>query len=266
LAEYDLPDGPRQLFEAVREPLAAHLGGEQHFRLGSGTALAMRWAHRHSTDVDLFTDSESYKRLWQQRDAFKRAGTPKVFAVRRWNTKIVLPGGGEVTLFTSSPQTDDPRSDDTVAGTRVPLETNAEILAKKLWGQMLDSEQLLARDFYDFAVARRHDPAAVNAAIDHIDVSDLRQLKRELETLPDKWINRSGQRPLTARRPLGPTTVPVGHPLRFAKHASAAARAQQSGLPRNPALEIKRANSRMGTELYTWVSKVALRCYIRYTV
>ncbi|MDE3261198.1 MAG: hypothetical protein OYL41_04345 [Acidobacteriota bacterium] len=112
-----------------------------------------------------------------------------MLAVHRWNTRIVLQGGGEVTLFTSGPQTGDPRSGDTVAGTRVPLETDAEILAKKLWGRMLDSGQLLARDLYDFAVARRHDPAAVKAAIEHIDVSDLRQLKRELETFPEKWLN-----------------------------------------------------------------------------
>lgn len=201
MAEYDLPEGPRQLFEAVHEPLAEHLGGEHRFRLGGGTALAMRWAHRHSTDVDLFTDQEAYTRLWKCRDAFKRdieasAGTPQVLAVRRWNTRIVLQHGGEVTLFTSGAQTEEPRSPDTIAGTRVPLETNAEILAKKLWGRMLDSEQLLARDLYDFAVASRHDPGAVKAAMSHIDVSDLQQLKRELEALPRKWLHRTGQRPL----------------------------------------------------------------------
>ena len=201
MAEYALPDGPRQLFEAVRAPLAENIGGEPRFRLGGGTALAMRWAHRHSTDVDLFTDRGSYRRLWQRRDAFKRAvvksaGTPEVLAVRRWNTKIVLQGGGEITLFTSGPQTDEPRSPDTVAGTKVSLETNAEILAKKLWGRMLDSEQLLARDLYDFAVAHRHDPVAVKTAIENIDVSDLQQLKRELEVLPEGWVHRRGSRPL----------------------------------------------------------------------
>lgn len=201
MAEYPLPNGPRQLFEAVRAPLAEHIGGEHRFRLGGGTALAMRWAHRHSTDVDLFTDRGSYKRLWQRRDAFKpavveSAGPTEVLAVRRWNTKIVLLEGGEVTLFTSAPQTDEPRSTDTIAGTKVPLETNAEILAKKLWGRMLDSEQLLLRDLYDFAVAHHHDPNAADAALQHIDVSDLQQLKRELETLPQGWRHRSGQRPL----------------------------------------------------------------------
>ena len=201
MAELRLPEGPAELFEAVRQTIGEHLGGEHHMRLGGGTALAARWAHRHSTDVDLFTDAESYKRLWERREAFKRAierraGPAEVLAVRRWNTKIVVQGGGEITLFTSEPQTDRPRSDDAVRGTRVPLETNAEILAKKLWGRMLDSNALLARDLYDFAVARHHDPGAVKAAMKDIDVSDLQQLKRELESLPEGWMHRIRQRPL----------------------------------------------------------------------
>ena len=200
MAEYDLPRGPAELLETIREAFGEHLGGDQHMRLGGGTALAARWAHRHSTDVELFTDQESYVRLWERRDAFRRAieqraGPAEVLTVLRWNTKIVL-RGGEITLFTSLPATAEPRSEDTVRGTRVPLETNAEILAKKLAGRMLDSEKLVVRDLYDFAVARHHDPAAVKTAMTHIDVSDLRQLGHELKSLPDGWMRRSDQRPL----------------------------------------------------------------------
>lgn len=200
MAEYDLPPGPAELFEAVREAFGEHLDGEQHMRLGGGTALALRWAHRHSTDVDLFTDQESYSRLWERRDAFRRtikhrAGPAEVLTVLRWNTKIIL-RGGEVTLFTSPPWTDEPRSVDTVRGTRVPLETNAEILVKKLAGRMLDSQRLLARDLYDFAVARHLDSAAVKAAMKNTDVSDLKQLKRELQSLPEGWMQRTDQRAL----------------------------------------------------------------------
>ena len=58
MAEYDLPTGPAELFEAVRRPLARAFGGEDNIRFGGGTALAARWAHRHSTDMDLFVDSD----------------------------------------------------------------------------------------------------------------------------------------------------------------------------------------------------------------
>ena len=33
MAEYDLPAGPAELFEAVRDVFGEHLGGEQHMRL-----------------------------------------------------------------------------------------------------------------------------------------------------------------------------------------------------------------------------------------
>lgn len=199
MAEYDLPAGPAGLLGAVREAFGEHLGGEHRMSLGGGTALAARWGHRHSTDVDLFTDQESYTRLWQRRDAFRRAvaqrARPRELSVRRWNTKIVLQEG-EITLFTNPPLTDQPRSSDTVRGTSVPLETSAEILAKKLGGRMLDMGQLLARDLYDFAVARHHDPAAVQNAVKNIDPSDLKQLKRELDALPKDWARSPRQRPL----------------------------------------------------------------------
>ena len=201
MAEYDLPEGPAELFEAVRETVGEYLGGEHHMRIGGGTALAARWAHRHSTDVDLFTSGEPYTRLHSQREAFvrdpgRRAGPVDAIHVRRWNAKILLTGGGEVTLFTSRSMTDQARSDDTVRGTNVPLESNAEILAKKLAGRMLESGQLLARDLYDFAAARHHDPGAVKTALRDIDISDLGQLKQELETLPKGWMHSGRQRPL----------------------------------------------------------------------
>ena len=67
MAEYDLPTGPAELFAAVRGTIGDHLGGERHMLLGGGTALAMRWAHRHSTDVDLFTSTEAFGRLFARR-------------------------------------------------------------------------------------------------------------------------------------------------------------------------------------------------------
>ena len=133
-----LQTDPRQLFEAVREPLAEHLGGEHHFRLGGGTALAMRWGgHRHSTDVDLFTDGAAYARLYEQRASFERElerrGIPlAAVRLRSRNLKILLLDS-EVTLFSGGPMIPGlPPSGDTVRGTHVPLEGTAEILARIL--------------------------------------------------------------------------------------------------------------------------------------
>ena len=61
MPELDLPRGPRELFHAVHKPLARAFGGEDNIRFGGGTALAARWAHRHSVDVDLFVEREPYR-------------------------------------------------------------------------------------------------------------------------------------------------------------------------------------------------------------
>ena len=37
---------------------ARAFGGEANIRFGGGTALAARWAHRHSVGVDLFVEPE----------------------------------------------------------------------------------------------------------------------------------------------------------------------------------------------------------------
>ena len=126
MAELRLPEGPAELFEAVRETIGKYLGGEHHMRLGGGTALAARWAHRHSTDVDLFTSTKPYIHLHARREAFvdeieRRAGPLDMIRVRPLNAKILLPGGGEVTLFTSPVLTGLARSGDTVRGTNVPI-------------------------------------------------------------------------------------------------------------------------------------------------
>ena len=63
MAELRLPPGPDELLAAIRKPLAYHLGGEHHLTLGGGTALAMRWAHRSSIDLDFTADYAINDRL-----------------------------------------------------------------------------------------------------------------------------------------------------------------------------------------------------------
>lgn len=72
MAEYHLPEGPAELLETARRTIGKYLGGEHHLRLGGGTALAARWGHRHSTDVDLFVTPKAFKGLFENRDAFRR--------------------------------------------------------------------------------------------------------------------------------------------------------------------------------------------------
>ncbi|MDE0248103.1 MAG: nucleotidyl transferase AbiEii/AbiGii toxin family protein [Gammaproteobacteria bacterium] len=201
MAEYDLPSGPAELFEAVRHTLGVHVGGQRNMRLGGGTALAARWAHRHSTDVDLFISADHYQRLFDNRDSFQRDAERHLSA-----SAVVIEEGlvalfvrqpdqlGEITLATTPAMTPVPHSFDTVRGTDVALETNAEILAKKLRYRMVLRQQLVPRDLYDIAVARDRDPAALRQALGVIDSFSLQEMYTHLDSLPERWMANHRQR------------------------------------------------------------------------
>lgn len=178
MAEYDLPTGPAELFRAVRCPLAHAFGGEDNIRFGGGTALAARWAHRHSTDVDLFVDSDRY--LHFQRNTGGRftldltATAPVIrLAIGRDDTYIRFRGlDGHVTVNPGA-LTPEPRSLDTVRGTRLPLETTNEILGKKLVFRMAQRRTILSQDVYDIAWANRRDSAELAKAFRAVRRSEL---------------------------------------------------------------------------------------------
>ena len=182
MAELSLPPGPRELMEAVRAPLARAFGGENHLRLGGGTALAARWHHRHSTDVDIFVESEPYRQFhWNTGGQFSldltAAAPVDRLIIGRDGAYISFqarPGHVSVAPVRGLPH--DPRSADTVEGTDVPLETTAEILAKKLCFRMAQDKELLPRDLYDIAFARDRAPSALQTALDALRPRELAEL------------------------------------------------------------------------------------------
>ena len=209
MAEYDLPAGPAELFETVRGTLGEYLGGQHHMRLGGGTALAARWAHRHSTDVDLFIGTAPYERLFTERLSFRdhvqrHLGAHAVdvdsgLATIHFRQNEQL---GEVTLATSPPLTRLPTSSDTVRNTPVHLEATSEILAKKLHYRMFLQGRLLPRDLYDLAIASQHEPGSLHSALRAVDTSDLREIQAQLHSLPDRWLANHRQqliRPASSR-------------------------------------------------------------------
>ena len=158
--------------------------------LGGGTALAARWAHRHSADVRLFTDSRPYSRLFRNHLQFSAdlEGVPggvQLSGVGPGYTIIHLERG-EITLLVTSFLTARPISGDTARGTRVSLETNAEILAKKLHHR-LNVPQFVPRDLYDIAVARRLDPTALDTALAAFPAGALEDVRENLALLGRDW-------------------------------------------------------------------------------
>lgn len=197
MAELDLPDGPAELLRAIRKPLAHHLGGEHHIRLGGGTALAARWGHRHSTDIDLFVDSEPYAELYRNSQQFctnieRHTGAVEQLGVGPGYTLIAL-RHGEITVLTTPSLTRQPISSDTVRGTRIAVESTAEILAKKLAHRMSVYHIFVPRDLYDIAVARHFDPEALDTAIATIPPPNLDDIRQQLGLLSPSWADAHPQ-------------------------------------------------------------------------
>lgn len=191
MAELDLPRGPRELLEAVREPLADQLGGEQNIRLGGGTALAARWAHRHSTDVDLFVEPDPYMELYRNYQRFSKAVERHTSNVEHVGVglgyTLIMLREGEITVVSTPSLTSQGISSDTVRGTSISLETNAEILAKKLAHRVAHYHIFVPRDLYDIAAARRLDPEALDTALATIPPPSLDDVRKHLDLLPHDW-------------------------------------------------------------------------------
>ena len=120
MAELDIPPGPRELFQAIHGPLARAFGGEENIRFGGGTALAARWAHRRSVDVDLFVEADPYRHFhWNTGGRFildlTASESVERIAIGRDGAAITLHGRpGHVSIAPARGLPHDPRSTDSV--------------------------------------------------------------------------------------------------------------------------------------------------------
>ena len=187
-----LPDEAQRIFVLAHAALSETLSDDEYF-LGGGTALAARWQHRDSTDIDLFMSPETYFRLVDE---------PQRFQDR---FESLAGGSGAMTNLLSGHVADDRAhsrfgltegiidivgrrpilpggslSLDVVKGTGVRLESTAEILARKVaW--RLSRDDLLARDLYDIVVARRLDPSALDSVWVSLPATVTNRVERSLE-------------------------------------------------------------------------------------
>lgn len=95
----------------------------------------------------------------------------------------------------------DSRSQDSVAGTEIALETSAEIPAKKLHLRMLRHGEIVPRDLYDLAVARHLEPDVLAQAWEARRIDDRSPLLAVLSSFSPPWMQRQEQIVLEPRDP-----------------------------------------------------------------
>ncbi len=160
------PDTPRSwelLFRHALDILdsaSANAGGAAlDWSVGGGTMLMRRYRHRESRDVDIFIGDAQWI----------GALTPRLNTVAERKTgEYVEQAGflklyfedGEVDFIVAGNVTDQPFVVETVLGRSVRVETDAEIIGKKV---RYRGAQFRARDLFDLACVIEKNPAALGA-------------------------------------------------------------------------------------------------------
>ncbi len=188
-----LPAGSQRIFDEV-VPLILEFVPPERLLLGGGTALAARWQHRDSFDIDLFTAPSTYtEAIYDQSSRFE-ARLEELPGSRILTLGLegctVYCEHGRVEIVASSPQTRHGRSQDSTCDPMIALETNVEILAKKLHRRMLSHGRIVPRDLYDMAVARRLEPEALEEAWSAGPVRDPAVLVAALSSFSPGWMER----------------------------------------------------------------------------
>ncbi|RED51623.1 nucleotidyl transferase AbiEii/AbiGii toxin family protein [Aestuariispira insulae] len=150
----------RELLEAVL-PALAELPGEFSWTWGGGTALAQRFHHRISYDIDIFFENAAVlQKLSPNRN-------PKIKAITdNWQEpehyiKIERPEG-EIDFIIAMMRTVPGALPVEVSGHKILMEAAAEILAKKIHYR---GSRAVARDVFDAMAVFHLDPKALEQAV-----------------------------------------------------------------------------------------------------
>jgi hypothetical protein len=151
-----LPEAPR-----IIDSLQGNGYGTLDFRLGGGMVLIFRFDHRVSKDIDVFIhDAQALGFLSPHLNDVAGMGLLE-YQEQANALKFILPLGDIDIIVAGNVTREQPGEALDFMGRRIPLDTTAEISAKKL---LYRAESFKARDVFDMAVALALDrPAATKA-------------------------------------------------------------------------------------------------------
>lgn len=118
------------------------------FTFGGGTVLMLRHGHRLSKDIDLFVPDPQYLGFVRPRLSDVAADLCRDYVEAMEYIKLLRPGG-EIDIVASANLTQQPWTEETILGERVWVETDVEIVAKKMWHR---GDRATARDLFDLCL------------------------------------------------------------------------------------------------------------------
>lgn len=185
----------------------------RNVRLGGGTALAMRWGHRHSTDIDYAMNADLARsfigraRNDLRRELARMAAEGEIkrsFRVGAHSASWTYADSGPVSLSATraSLETDGMGWE---ADTGTPMAPVDGILRGKLVGRVIHGSRLLARDGYDLCCMFRHAPDVAEVLVQEA----IRDHEQDFERIIETILESS-------------TRIFVGRPLKGAAHTDLA--------------------------------------------
>ncbi|AVA38278.1 nucleotidyl transferase AbiEii/AbiGii toxin family protein [Cupriavidus metallidurans] len=127
---------------------------------GGGTVLMLRINHRQSKDIDLFVPDPQYLGYVNPRLSDAAEAITTEYEENAEYLKLNLPTG-EIDIVVGTALTDQPFEVAEYGGRTVRVETNAEIIAKKMWHR---GDRAKARDLFDLCAVAKADPEAIAVA------------------------------------------------------------------------------------------------------
>ncbi len=159
--------------------------------LGGGTALAARWKHRVSTDVDFFLPPSALQTL-SQHETQKLTDTlleiEDARKERTWCGPIAINceiSGVPVSvreMMSYRPPTQTLASKD-----GPPLQDIADILLGKLRHRMATIGRFAIRDLFDINVAYQIEPDTIKQAVAQLTDREFQNIVAGIKRLPDDW-------------------------------------------------------------------------------
>ncbi len=208
--EYSIPSPANMIMEQVA-PVLLQFCAREKIILGGGTALAARWHHRSSTDIDLFLALEDFQKIHEELAAmFASSGGFLLWEDGQGWCRGRL-AEGEFAIATTLPvlkTAPDVNATEETANWGFALEAVDEILAKKLRLRIYGNGEFLARDCYDLVTAAEKDSDSLLRALGVLNTHQRGEIANELRSI--RSIARLGGRALEApHHPEWLTDLPI---------------------------------------------------------
>ena len=118
--------------QALMDDMCAHIRPDAFWTFGGGTVLMLRHGHRLSKDIDLFVPDPQYLGFVNPRLSDFAADLCRDYVEAAEFIKLVR-AEGEIDIVTGPNLTANAWTVETINGKPVRVETDVEIVAKKMW-------------------------------------------------------------------------------------------------------------------------------------